>query len=71
MTDPTIERKPIYYLLLADSIKPVLGTLQKVVNYYWFSCDSWRPMGVRHVWGRSVKFLLLFFALPPSFVSFA
>ena len=31
MTDPTIKRKPIYayYLLLADSIKPVLSTLKR------------------------------------------
>ena len=85
MTDATIERRRYfaYYLLLADSIKPMLGTCQKEVNYHWFSCDSWRLMGARHVWGRSMKCLeliadvsfarltpslcSLFFALPPSF----
>ena len=85
MIDATIERRRYfaYYLLLADSIKPMLGTCQKEVNYHWFSCDSWRLMGARHVWGRSVKCLeliadvsfarltpslcSLFFALPPSF----
>ena len=36
----------------------MLGTCQKEVNYHWFSeCDSWRPKGARHVWGRSVKCL--------------
>ena len=39
-----LKRKPIYayYLSLADSIKPMLGTCQNKVNYHWFSCDSWR-----------------------------
>ena len=41
-----------------DSVIPMLGTCQKEVNYHWFSeCDSWRPKGARHVWGRSVKCL--------------
>ena len=33
------------YLLLADSIKPMLGTCEKDVNYYWFLCYSWHPNG--------------------------
>ena len=47
MTDATIKRKPIYvyFLLSADSIKTMLGTCQKEVNYHWFSCDSWHPKG--------------------------
>ena len=59
MTGTTIKKKPIYgyYLLLADSIKTMLGTCQKEVNYHWFSCDSWHPRGVWHVWGRSVKIM--------------
>ena len=32
MTDPPIKRKPIYDLLLADSIKPMLGTCQMEVK---------------------------------------
>ena len=48
MTDPTIKRAYLRILfVLADSIKPILGTCQKEVNnyYHWFSCDSWRPQG--------------------------
>ena len=56
-----------YYLLKADSIQPMRGTCQKEVNYHWFSCDSWRPKGARHVWGRSVKCLT--YSLPVSFPS--
>ena len=77
----------LYYLFLAESIEPMLGTYQNEVNYHWFSCDSWRPQRAQHVWGRLVKCLgliagvsfarltpslcSLFFALPPSFVPFA
>ena len=51
MTDAAIKRKPIYvyYLLLADSIKPRPGTCKKEVNYRWFSCVSWYPKGAHHV----------------------
>ena len=88
MTDAHIKRKSIYkyYLLLVDAIKYMLDTCQKKVHYHWFSCDSWRPRGARHVWGRSVKcpgliagvsfarlspsLCFLFYALPPSFVPF-
>ena len=54
-----MKRRPIYayYLLLADSFKPILGTCQKKVNNHWLSCDSWHPKGARHVWGHSVKCL--------------
>ena len=74
MTNPTKKRKSIYYLRLADPIKPMLSTCQKEVNYHWFSCDSGRPMGVRHVWGRSVKCLesivdVSFTRLTPSLCS--
>ena len=32
----------------------MLDTCQKEINYHWFSCDSSRPKGARHVWGHSV-----------------
>ena len=41
----------------AHSIKPMLGTCHKEVNYHWFSRDSWRPMGTQQLWGHSVKCL--------------
>ena len=75
-TGPTIKRKPIYYLLLADSIEPMLVTCLKEVHNHWFLCDSWRPMGARHVWGRSVNiwdWLLAFpsLASPPPFTPYS
>ena len=46
-----------YFLLLVYSIKHMhmLDTCRKEVNYHWFSCDSWRPRGARHVWGAFGK----------------
>ena len=44
-------------MLLADSIKPMLGTCQKEVNHHWSSCDSWCPKRAPDVWGNLVKCL--------------